>query len=173
MKLGKEKTKILVTGAGGFIGGHLVNYLYKRGYKNIRAVDIKPLKQWQQVNKKAENLVFDLRNLDNCHKVSKNINEIYNLASNMGGMGFIESNKALCMLNVLINTNILLAAARAKVNLYFFSSSACIYPLEKQKNSKINGLKEAEAYPANPEDGYGWEKLFSERMCHHFMDDLA
>lgn len=173
MKLTKKETKILVTGAGGFIGGHLVNYLFKRGYQNISAVDIKPLKNWQQVNKKAENLVLDLRELKNCHFASKNINEIYNLASDMGGMGFIENNKALCMLNVLINTNMLLAAKKAQVNRYFYSSSACIYPLYKQKNAKITGLKESDAYPADPEDGYGWEKLFSERMCRHFMEDFG
>ena len=173
MKLTKKETKILVTGAGGFIGGHLVNYLFSKGYKNIRAVDIKPLKNWQQVNKKAENLVLDLRELKNCHLASKNINEIYNLASDMGGMGFIENNKALCMLNVLINTNMLLAAKKARVNRYFYASSACIYPLHKQKNAKISGLKESDAYPADPEDGYGWEKLFSERMCRHFMEDFG
>jgi GDP-D-mannose 3', 5'-epimerase len=173
MKLTNKNINILVTGAGGFIGGHFVNYLFNKGYKNIRAVDIKPLKNWQQVNKKAENLVFDLRKLNNCHKVSQNINEIYNLASDMGGMGFIEKNKALCMLNVLINTNMLLAAKKAKANRYFFSSSACVYPLAKQKNSEIDGLKEEDAYPADPEDGYGWEKLFSERMCRHFMEDFG
>lgn len=173
MKLNKNQTTVLITGAGGFIGGHLVNYLFRLGYKKIRAVDIKPLKNWQQVNKNADNLVCDLRKLSNCHKVSKNINEIYNLASDMGGMGFIENNKALCMLNVLINTNMLIAAKEAKVNRYFFSSSACVYPLEKQQSSKTNGLKEQDAYPANPEDGYGWEKLFSERMCRHFMEDFG
>lgn len=173
MKLNKNQSKILITGAGGFIGGHLVNYFFKAGYQNIRAVDIKPLDDWQQLNKKAENLVFDLKNLNNCYKVTHNIDEVYNLASNMGGMGFIEKNKALCMLNVLINTNMLLAAKKAKVNRYFFSSSACVYPLEKQKTSHMAGLKETEAYPANPEDGYGWEKLFSERMCRHFREDFA
>lgn len=173
MKSTKKETNILITGAGGFIGGHLVNYLFKRGYKNIRAVDIKHLKDWQQLNKKAENLVLDLRELNNCHIASKNINEIYNLASDMGGMGFIENNKALCMLNVLINTNMLLAAKKAQVNRYFYASSACIYPLHKQKNAKSTGLKESDAYPADPEDGYGWEKLFSERMCRHFMEDFG
>lgn len=173
MKLTKKDTNILITGAGGFIGGHLVNYLFNKGYKNIRAVDIKPLENWQQLNKKAENLTLDLSILKNCQRANKNINEVYNLASNMGGMGFIENNKALCMLNVLINSNMLLAAKEAKVDRYFFSSSACVYPLNKQKNTKIAGLKEKDAYPANPEDGYGWEKLFSERMCRHFMEDFA
>jgi GDP-D-mannose 3', 5'-epimerase len=173
MKKSKKETNVLVAGAGGFIGGHLVNYLQKQGYQNIRAVDIKPLKDWHQVNNKSENLILDLKKSNDCEIATKEINEVYNLASNMGGMGFIENNKALCMLNVLINSNMLLAAKNAKVDRYFFSSSACIYPLEKQKSAKIDGLKESDAYPANPEDGYGWEKLFSERMCRHFMEDFG
>lgn len=167
-----KNTKILVTGAGGFIGGHLVKYLRNKGYQNIRAVDIKPLKNWYQIDSKAENIVLNLSHLDNCKLATKNIDEVYNLASNMGGMGFIESHKAECMLNVLINTNMLLASKEAGVKKYFYSSSACVYSLSKQQSTDINGLKENDAYPAEPEDGYGWEKLFSERMCRHFMEDF-
>jgi len=166
-------THILITGAGGFIGGHLVKYLQKKGYQNIRAVDIKPLKKWYQISNKVENLSLDLRDLENCKLVTNSIDEIYNLASNMGGMGFIEKNKALCMLNVLINTNMLMAAQESKVKRFFYASSACVYSLNKQNNVKTNGLKEQDAYPAQPEDGYGWEKLFSERMCRHFMEDFG
>ncbi len=167
-----KNTKILVTGAGGFIGGHLVKYLRNKGYQNIRAVDIKPLKNWYQIDSKAENIVLNLNHLDNCKLATKNIDEVYNLASNMGGMGFIESHKAECMLNVLINTNMLLASKEAGVKKYFYSSSACVYSLSKQQSTDIDGLKENDAYPAEPEDGYGWEKLFSERMCRHFMEDF-
>lgn len=167
------QTSVLVAGAGGFIGGHLVKYLRKIGYKHIRAVDIKPLSKWYQIDEGADNLSLDLNILENCQKVSKNIDEVYNLAANMGGMGFIESNKALCMLNVLINTHMLLAAKENEVKRFFYSSSACVYSLDKQKTADTEGLKEDDAYPANPEDGYGWEKLFSERMCRHFTEDFG
>jgi len=164
---------ILITGSGGFIGGHLVNYFSKKSNVKIRAVDIKPLSNWQQVNKKAENLSLDLKNLKNCQVATQGIDEIYNLAADMGGMGFIENNKALCMLNVLINTHMLMAATQAKVKRFFYSSSACVYALDKQTRSKTKGLRESDAYPAMPEDGYGWEKLFSERMCRHFREDFG
>jgi len=167
-----KKTKILITGAGGFIGGHLVNYFNLKKDVEIRAVDIKPLSEWQQVNKNAENLVFDLKDLKNCRIVTRGIDEVYNLAADMGGMGFIENNKALCMLNVLINTHMLMAAVESRVGRFFYSSSACIYPLDRQLNSDVVELKETDAYPAMPEDGYGWEKLFSERMCRHFSEDF-
>jgi nucleoside-diphosphate-sugar epimerase len=167
-----KKTKILITGAGGFIGGHLVSYFSRKNNVEIRAVDIKPLSEWQQVDKNAENLVFDLKDLENCRIVTQGINEVYNLAANMGGMGFIENNKALCMLSVLINTHMLIAAKEAGIDRYFYSSSACVYAADKQKEVKTKGLKESDAYPAMPEDGYGWEKLFSERMCRHFSEDF-
>jgi len=173
MNSSKKTISILVTGAGGFIGGHLIKYFKKQGYKKIRAVDIKPLQDWQQLDTQVENLVLDLKDLNNCRIATKEIDEVYNLASNMGGMGFIEKNKALCMLNVLINTNMLLAAKEAEIKRFFFSSSACVYALSKQKSVVTSGLKEKDAYPANPEDGYGWEKLFSERMCRHFREDFG
>lgn len=172
MSKSTKKTQVLIAGAGGFIGGHLVKYLQSKGYQNIRAVDIKPLKDWYQIDSNVENIVLDLNHLDNCKLATKNIDEVYNLAANMGGMGFIENHKALCMLNVLINTNMLIASLESKVKKYFYSSSACIYPLNKQADAQISGLKESDAYPAQPEDGYGWEKLFSERMCRHFMEDF-
>lgn len=165
--------KILVTGAGGFIGGHLVKYLQKKGCTEIRAVDIKPISEWHQLSDGVENLSLDLKDLSNCETVTKDIDEVYNLASNMGGMGFIEKNKALCMLNVLINTHMLLAAKENKVKRFFYSSSACVYAADKQLDARNPKLKEKDAYPAMPEDGYGWEKLFSERMCRHFREDLG
>lgn len=166
-------TKILITGAGGFIGGHLVKYFIQKKNTTVRAVDIKSLSNWQQVNKKAENLILDLKDLKNCQIATLGIDEVYNLAADMGGMGFIENNKALCMLNVLINTNMLLASKKAGVKRFFYSSSACVYAANKQTNAEIAGLKEEDAYPAMPEDGYGWEKLFSERLCRHFMEDFG
>lgn len=165
--------KILITGAGGFIGGHLVKYFFNQGYRYIRAADIKPLDQWYQLDKRAENLSLDLRDLANCKAAVEGVDEVYNLAADMGGMGFIETHKALCMLNVLINTHLLLAAKEASIKRYFYASSACVYALDKQKNADITGLKESDAYPANPEDGYGWEKLFAERMCRHFTEDFG
>ena len=162
--------KILVTGAGGFIGGHLVKELLKRDYK-IRAVDIKPIEDWYQTFSEAENFQLDMSLKDNCFKMVKGTDEVINMACNMGGMGFIENNKALCMLSVLVNTHLLMACKEFKVKKYFFSSSACAYNKDLQNQTGITGLKEEDAYPANPEDGYGWEKLFSERMCRHFLED--
>jgi GDP-D-mannose 3', 5'-epimerase len=173
MRVSKKKEKLLITGAGGFIGGHLVKYFKKQGYSTIRAVDIKPTSQWHQLDNEAENITLDLSNKDNCYQAVKGIDEVYNLASNMGGMEFIENNKADCMLNVLINTHLLMAARDEDVNRYFFSSSACVYSTNKQKSSRNPGLKESDVYPAMPEDGYGWEKLFSERMCRHFKEDFG
>ena len=164
--------KILVTGAGGFIGGHLVKELQNRKY-NVRAVDIKPLNEWYQCFNDAENFVMDMSAKENCFKMTESVDEVINMACNMGGMGFIENNKALCMLSVLVNTHMLIACKKFKVKKYFFSSSACVYNAEKQKDPKVTGLKESDAYPAMPEDGYGWEKLFSERMCRHFLEDYG
>jgi nucleoside-diphosphate-sugar epimerase len=162
--------KILVTGAGGFIGGHLVNNLKKNN--EIICADIKPFQNWYQKFNDLENHVVDLKNADTCLKITKNIDYIFNLACNMGGMGFIENNKAECMLSVLINTNLLNSAVINKVKKFFFSSSACVYASNKQTNFIEPWLKESDAYPADPEDGYGWEKLFSERMCRHFQEDF-
>lgn len=167
------QTKILIAGAGGFIGGHLVKYFFNKGFTQIRAVDIKPFSEWHQLDDRAENLCLDLQKIEHCHQACQEINEVYNLAADMGGMGFIENHKALCMLNVLINTHLLMAARDAGVKKYFYASSACVYNLDKQKEANIEGLRESDAYPAMPEDGYGWEKLFSERMCRHFEEDFG
>lgn len=163
---------ILVSGAGGFIGGHLVSKLLKYNYKVI-CVDIKPIHQWFQVFKKTKKHSLDLNNFNNCLKVTKNVDYVFNLACNMGGMGFIENNKADCMTSVLINTNLLKASKERKIKKFLFSSSACVYNASKQLNVNNPGLKEEDAYPAEPEDGYGWEKLFSERMCRHFKEDYG
>ena len=164
--------KIVVAGAGGFIAGHLVKELIKKGH-NVRAVDIKPLNEWYQVSNEADNLVLDLRLRENCYKAVNGYNEIFNLAADMGGMGFIENNKAACMISVLINTHLLLAARDCGTDRFFYASSACVYNGEKQTDTNNPGLKEADAYPALAEDGYGWEKLFSERMCRHFREDYG
>ncbi len=161
-----------VAGAGGFIGGHLVNRLINNGH-NVVAVDIKKKEEWFQINKSSKNFFeYDLKVLKNCQDTVEDIDVIINLACNMGGIGFITSYKAECMLSVLINTNLLMQAKERKVKKYFYSSSACIYPTNIQSDQKSVALKEETAYPANSEDGYGWEKLFSERMCKHFYEDF-
>jgi nucleoside-diphosphate-sugar epimerase len=164
---------ILVAGAGGFIGGHLVADLLQKGHPRIRAVDLKPLPEWYQRFPQVENRVLDLRKAEDCRAAVKGCDVVYNLAADMGGMGFIENNKALCMLSVLINTHLLMAAKELGAGRFFYASSACVYAGYKQKQSNIPGLKEEDAYPADPEDGYGWEKLFSERMCRHFREDFG
>ena len=165
--------KIVVCGAGGFIGGHLVAELRAQGETDVRAVDIKPFSEWYQCFDDVENLQLDLAVRENCETAAEGADIIYNLAADMGGMGFIELNRALCMLSVLINTHLLMAARAAGVKRYFFSSSACVYNVEKQRNTAVIPLKEEDAYPAMAEDGYGWEKLFSERMCRHFREDFG
>jgi nucleoside-diphosphate-sugar epimerase len=162
---------VVVTGSGGFIGGHLVADLLTSGFTSVRAIDSKPLAEWHQVLPEAENLQLDLRGAEACLKAASGARYIFNLAADMGGMGFIETHKADCMLSVLINTNMLLAARDCRVERYFFSSSACVYAADKQTDPKVTPLREEDVYPAMPEDGYGWEKLFSERMCRHFLED--
>ena len=164
--------KIVIAGAGGFIGGHLVKSLLKAG-NNVRAVDIKPLNEWYQVSEGSENLVLDLKLKDNCYQAVNGYNEVFNLAADMGGMGFIEKNKAACMLSVLINTHLLMASRDCGLDRFFYASSACVYNAAKQTDPANPGLRESDAYPAMAEDGYGWEKLFSERMCRHFSEDFG
>ena len=167
-----SKKTILVGGGGGFIGGYLVSRLLADGHK-VRSVDIKPLDEWYQVFDEAENVVADLKGLEACQHACAGVDDVYNLAADMGGMGFIENNKALCMLSVLINTHLLQAAHETNVKSFFYASSACVYNADKQVNEDVVPLKEEDAYPAMPEDGYGWEKLFSERMCRHFREDFG
>jgi nucleoside-diphosphate-sugar epimerase len=167
-----KNSKILVTGAGGFIGGELIAVLRHQGYRDLRAVDVKPFDQWYQRFEDVENLSLDLNLKENCERAAEGASDIYNLAANMGGMGFIEANKALCMLSVLINTHMLQAALKHGTKRFFYASSACVYNGDKQKTFEAPSLKEEDAYPALAEDGYGWEKLFSERMCRHFREDF-
>jgi GDP-D-mannose 3',5'-epimerase len=164
---------VLVAGAGGFIGGHLVDDLRKAGHRRIRAVDMKPIAEWYQVFDDVDNRQLDLRGKAACDEASAGAQEVYNLACDMGGMGFIETHKAECMISVLINTHMLMAARDAHVSRFFYSSSACVYAAGKQTRPDVAPLKEEDAYPAMPEDGYGWEKLFSERMCRHFREDFG
>ena len=171
MKL--KNAKVVVCGAGGFIGGHLVKSLLENGANVIRAVDVKPLDEWYQSSAGVENLALDLKDKDSCLKAAQGAQVVFQLAADMGGMGFIENNKALCMLSVLANTHMLMAAREKGVERFFYSSSACVYNGDKQKTPDVVALKEEDAYPALPEDGYGWEKLFSERMCRHFEEDFG
>ena len=163
---------VLVAGAGGFIGGWLVHRLLELGFRRVRAVDLKQTTDWYQIFPETENLVLDLRDITSCRTTCRGAAYVFNLAADMGGMGFIETHKAECMLSVLINTHLLVAAREASVQRYFFASSACVYAAEKQVSAQVVPLREQDAYPAMPEDGYGWEKLFSERMCRHFREDF-
>ena len=167
-----KNKKILICGAGGFIGGHLAKHLMQFEPSKIVCADIKPKEYWFQIFDENENYSLDLKEYDNCLKVTKDVDYVFNMACNMGGMGFIENNKAECMLSVLINTNLLRAGYKNNIEKYFYSSSACAYNASKQNETFVKGLKESDAYPAQPEDGYGWEKLFSERMCRHFTEDF-
>ena len=171
--LGVRGDTVLVAGAGGFIGGYLVAELRRQGVTSIRAYDRKPLSEWCQVFPNIENRCGDLSNLQTCRQATAGATQVYNLAADMGGMGFIETHKAECMLSVLINTHLLMAAQDAGVKRYFFSSSACVYNADKQRDADVTALREEDAYPAMAEDGYGWEKLFSERMCRHYREDYG
>src|SRR5881394_1109534 len=167
-----KPSKIVVCGGGGFIGGHLVADLLRQG-NQVRSVDVKPFEEWFQMFPESENLQLDLREEESCERAVADIDLVYNLAADMGGMGFIENNKALCMLSVLIKTHLLIAAKDAGASRFFYASSACVYAADKQTDPDVTALKEDDAYPAMPEDGYGWEKLFSERMARHFREDFG
>ena len=164
---------VLVAGGGGFIGGHLVADLLARGHTAVRAVDLQPLDEWHQRFDEVDNRRLDLADLAACHEAVDGAAWVFDLAADMGGMGFIENNKALCMLSVLIGTHLLMASKDAEVERFFFSSSACVYAAEKQETPEVVALREPDAYPAMPEDGYGWEKLFTERLCRHFLEDFG
>ena len=168
-----KSDKIVVCGAGGFIGGHLVADLLRQGFHSIRAVDLKPFAEWYQFFPEVENLQLDLQGREACEQALRDGQVVYNLAADMGGMGFIENNRALCMLSVLINTHLLMAARKFHTERFFYASSACVYAADKQLTPQVVALRESDAYPAMPEDGYGWEKLFSERMCRHFREDFG
>jgi nucleoside-diphosphate-sugar epimerase len=168
----ESKVRVAVAGAGGFIGGHLVSKLANEGF-DVVACDIKPIDQWFQLPVRESVKVLDLREKSNCYEFLEGVDICFNLACDMGGMGFIENNKAKCMESVLINTHLLLAARFHKIDKFFFSSSACVYASNHQSTPSTNALKETDAYPADPEDGYGWEKLFSERFCRNFFEDYG
>ena len=173
MKVDFANSRIVIAGGGGFIGGWLAKELKKYNPLEIRVIDIKPFSEWYQLDDHLNNLYLDLSKIENCEKAVNNSDYVFNLAADMGGMGFIENNKALCMLSVLINTHLLEASKSAKVKKFFFASSACVYRSDLQTESEVIPLSEEDAYPASPEDGYGWEKLFSERMCRHFNEDFG
>lgn len=170
---GSKSDKVVVCGGGGFIGGHLVADLLRQGYTDVRAVDLKPMDQWYQRLPGADNRVLDLSEKAACYAAVEGAGTVYNLSADMGGMGFIEHNKALCMLTVLINTHLCMAARDHGVGRFFYASSACVYNADKQRDPGVTALRETDAYPALPEDGYGWEKLFGERMCRHFREDFG
>ena len=164
----KTDSLIVITGAGGFIGGHLVKYFHDQGFTRVRAVDKKPFDQWYQCIPQAENLCLDCSAEDACRRVCEGATEVYNLAADMGGMGFIERFRVECLRSILINTHMIEAASKAGVQRYFFSSSACVYNTELQQDPSVRALREADAYPAMAERGYGWEKLISEMFCQEY-----
>ena len=160
--------QIVITGAGGFIAGGLTRYFHDQGFTRIRAVDKKPLYKWYQRVPGVESLCLDVSDYDNCVRAVEGAREVYNLAADMGGMGFIEHFRIECLRSVLINTNLIEAAYRAGVERYFFSSSACAYNTDLQQDPNVRALKESDAYPAMAERGYGWEKLVSEMFCQEY-----
>jgi GDP-D-mannose 3', 5'-epimerase len=164
----KKDDLIVITGAGGFIAGSLVRYFHDQGFTNIRAVDKKPLPLWYQRTPGVENLSLDLSDRDNCVRAAEGAVEVYNLAADMGGMGFIEHFRVECLRSILINTHMIEAAYKAGVDRYFYSSSACAYNVTLQKDPNVRALKESDAYPAMSERGYGWEKLISEMFCQEY-----
>ncbi len=159
---------IVVAGAGGFIAGALVRYFKDKGFTRLRAIDKKPLREWYQRTPGVESLSLDLSDADNCKRAAEGAVEVYNLAADMGGMGFIERHRVDCLRSILINTHLIEAAWRAGAQRYFFSSSACAYNTDLQKDPKVRALKESDAYPAMAERGYGWEKLLSEMFCQEY-----
>jgi nucleoside-diphosphate-sugar epimerase len=167
----KKSDLIVITGAGGFIAGNLVLYFKKKGFTNIRAVDKKPLYEWYLHVPGVENLCRDVSNEDNCRRVCEGAVEVYNLAADMGGMGFIERFRVECLRSVLINTHMIEAAYKAGARRYFFSSSACAYNTLLQQDPNVRALKESDAYPAMAERGYGWEKLISEMFCQEYWHE--
>jgi GDP-D-mannose 3',5'-epimerase len=167
----RELTKddlIVITGAGGFIAGALTRYFHELGFTRIRAIDKKPLAKWYQRVPGVENLCLDLSHRENCQRACEGATEVYNLAADMGGMGFIENFRVECLRSILINTHMIEAAYRAGVRRYFFSSSACAYNTDLQRDPNVRALKESDAYPAMAERGYGWEKLMSEIFCQEY-----
>jgi GDP-D-mannose 3', 5'-epimerase len=167
----KKDGLIVITGAGGFIGGNLARYFMSQGFTRIRAVDKKPLHEWYLQVPGTENLSLDCSNEDNCKRICKDAVEVYNLAADMGGMGFIERFRVECLRSMLINTHMIEAACRAEAQRYFFSSSACAYNTQLQQDPKVRALKESDAYPAMAERGYGWEKLVSEMVCEEYWHE--
>jgi nucleoside-diphosphate-sugar epimerase len=167
----KKDDLIVITGAGGFIAGNLTLYFKKKGFTNIRAVDKKPLHEWYLHVPGVKNLCRDVSNEDNCRRVCEGAVEVYNLAADMGGMGFIERFRVECLRSVLINTHMIEAAYKAGARRYFFSSSACAYNTDLQQDPNVRALKESDAYPAMAERGYGWEKLISEMFCQEYWHE--
>lgn len=169
----KKSDLILVAGAGGFIGGSLVRYFHDQGFSNIRGVDKKPLPLWYQITPEAQNLCLDLSDPENCRRTVEGASEVYNLAADMGGMGFIEKFRVECLRSILINTHLIEAAYQAGVERYLFASSACVYNTDLQKDPNVRALKESDAYPAMSERGYGWEKLLSEMFCQEYAAERS